>query len=139
VANRHNWPAVLLAAASYLASALPAQAGSPADQGYRKLLGREIHATFVGKTFSDGTHISSRYESDGKINGFAMGKKVSNTWKILDGDLCIAERVGELCYAVWQKGSDVELVEKASYITIYGSVTGGRPPSFPQTSRPGNP
>jgi hypothetical protein len=44
-----------------------------------KLSAREIRAFFTGKIFSDGTHFSNRYEADGKIDGFAMGKKVSNT------------------------------------------------------------
>ena len=127
--------AFLLVAACF-ASAAPARAEGPADQGYRKLGGREIRAFFTGKIFVDGTHFSSRYEADGKIDGFAMGKKVSNTWKILDGNLCIADSLGELCYAVWKKGSNVELVEKNSDITIYGSVTGGgKARSSTRTSR----
>jgi hypothetical protein len=78
VTSRPDLLAVLLVAACF-ASALPAHAEGPADQGYRKLSAREIRAFFTGKIFSDGTHFSNRYEADGKIDGFAMGKKVSNT------------------------------------------------------------
>lgn len=133
--SRPDLPAFLLVAAC-LAYASPAQAEGPADQGYRKLSGHGIRAFFTGKIFTDGTHFSSRYEAHGKIDGFAMGKKVSNTWKILDGNLCIADSLSELCYAVWKKGSDVELVEKDLDITIYGSVTGdGKARSSTRTSR----
>jgi hypothetical protein len=127
--------AFLLVAACF-ASASFAQAEGPADQGYRKLSGREIRAFFTDKIFTDGTHFSNRYEADGNIDGLAMGKKVSNTWKILGGNLCIADSLGELCYAVWKKGSDTELVEKDSDITIYGSVIGGGKARSPtRTSR----
>ena len=103
VTSPKSWLVVLLGAACF-ASALPARAQGPADQGYRKLSGREIRATFSGKTFSDGTHFSNHYEADGKIDGFAMGKKVSNTWKILGGRLCIAENLGELLLCGLEEG-----------------------------------
>jgi len=105
-----------------LTSLSAAQAGDAVAKDYRKLSGREIRTSFTGKVFSDGTHFSSRYEANGKIEGFTMGKKVSNRWKILDGNLCITDSLGELCYAVWKKGRDVELIEKGSDITIDGSL-----------------
>lgn len=106
----------------FVASSWPAYAESPADQGYRKLTGPQIRRAFVGKVFSDESHFSDRFKADGTIDGYSMGKKVSDTWKIAKDELCITNSFGELCYAVWKKGIDVQLVYKDSDITLYGSV-----------------
>ncbi|SDR56220.1 hypothetical protein SAMN05444161_6142 [Rhizobiales bacterium GAS191] len=115
--NRYCALALLLFVGSW-----PAQAGSPADQGFRKLTGPQIRMVLVGKTFTDETHFSNRYKADGTIDGFSMGKKILNTWRIVTDELCITNSFGELCYAVWKKGTDVQLVYKYSDITLYGSI-----------------
>jgi hypothetical protein len=90
----------------FVASTWSAYAAGPADEAYRKLSGIEIRKCFIGKTFTDDTHFSNRYNADGTIEGFAMGRKVTNTWKINKDELCVTNSFGELCYTVWKKGSD---------------------------------
>lgn len=99
-----------------------AQAEGPADQGYRKLTGPQIRRAFVGKVFSDETHFSNRYKADGNIDGYSMGKKIRNTWKILEDNLCITSNFGELCYAIWMKDKEIQMVYKDSDITLFGAV-----------------
>jgi hypothetical protein len=111
------WPA-----ASILAISSAALAFSPADEGYRKLKDAEIRKTFIGKTFGDEAHFSERYKADGTIEGYAMGKKVANTWRVVEDELCITSDSEETCYSVWQKGSEVELVFKDSDNPIYGKI-----------------
>jgi hypothetical protein len=106
----------------FIASSWPACAEGPADQGFRKLTGLQIRAVFVGKTFSDETHFSNHYKADGTINGYSMGKKILNTWKIVADELCITNSFDDFCYAVWKKGIDVQLVYKYSDITLYGII-----------------
>ena len=102
------------------AAASPALALDLAGQGYRKLAGPAIREAFVGRTFTDGTHFSTRYHADGTIDGMNMGKKIASRWAIVDDELCVTNRFGEFCYAVWKKGSDVQLVYGDSDTTLYG-------------------
>jgi hypothetical protein len=95
-------------------------AESPADQGYRKLTGPQIRKAFVGKNFTDETHFSDHFKADGTIDGYSIGRKISNTWKIVKDELCITNDLGELCYAVWKKGADVQLVFRDSDVPLYG-------------------
>jgi hypothetical protein len=74
----------------------------------------------VERTFTDGTHFSTRYHADGTVDGVSMGQKVANRWTTEADELCITNRFGELCYAVWMRGTDVELVYRGSDTTIYG-------------------
>lgn len=99
-----------------------AEAKGPADQGFRKLAGKQIHAAFAGKVFSDGIHFRNRYKANGTIEGVSMGKKISNKWKIGKDTLCITDSMDELCYAVWMKGKDVQLVYENSDVTLEGSI-----------------
>ncbi|GAC1335366.1 MAG: hypothetical protein NVSMB26_19790 [Beijerinckiaceae bacterium] len=102
--------------------AFPAYAKGPADQGFKKLTGPQIRAVFVGKVFSDDTHFSNRYKADGTIDGVSMGKKISNKWKIVKDTLCITDSMDELCYAVWLKGKDAQLVYENTDVILTGSV-----------------
>ena len=85
-------------------------AAPPADEGFRKLSGRQIRQTFAGRTFSDDVHFSFRYAADGSIQGGAMGRKIDRRWRIERDLLCVTESVGENCYVVWKKGNAVKLL-----------------------------
>jgi hypothetical protein len=102
--------------------AIPGYAKGPADQGFRKLTGGQIRAAFVGKVFSDDTHFSNQFKADGTIDGVSMGKKISNKWKLDKDTLCIKDSMDELCYAVWIKGRDVQLVYEDTDVILSGSV-----------------
>jgi hypothetical protein len=105
-----------------LTCSAPALAASPQAEGFKKLTGVQIHAAFVGKTFSDGTHFSNRYKGDGTIEGVSMGKKINNKWKIVKDTLCVTDKLDELCYAVWMKGKEVKLVYESSELVLEGSI-----------------
>jgi len=105
-----------------LATAAPALVTGPAGQGFRKLTGSQIRSAFVGKLFSDDTHFSNRFKADGTIEGVSMGKKVANKWKVDKNTLCIKESMHELCYAVWIKGRDVQLVYEGTDVILSGSI-----------------
>ena len=99
-----------------------ALAFNPADEGYRRLKEAEIRKAFIGKTFSDEAHFSERFKADGTIEGYALGKKIARTWKIIDDELCITSHSEETCYSVWLKGSEIELVFRDSDNPIYGKI-----------------
>jgi hypothetical protein len=82
----------------------------------------QIRAAFVGKVFSDDTHFSNRFKADGTIDGVSMGKKISNKWKLDKDTLCINDSMYELCYAVWIKGRDVQLVYEDKDVILSGSI-----------------
>jgi hypothetical protein len=111
-----------LAGLLFLIGSSPTYAAGPADQGYRKLTGPQIRKAFAGKLFSDEAHFANRYKADGTIDGTSMGKKTAETWKIVKDDLCLTNSFGELCYAVWIKGKEVQLVYGGSDTTIYGTL-----------------
>jgi hypothetical protein len=120
---RTSSPALALwLTAGICAASSAALAFGPAEEGYRKLRAAEIRKTFIGKTFSDEAHFSERYRADGTIEGYAMGKAVASTWRIVDDELCITNRFGELCYSVWKKGPEIQLVYKNSDNPIYGTI-----------------
>jgi hypothetical protein len=85
------------------------RAASPQAEGFKKLTGPQIRAAFVGKTFTDDTHFSFRYKPDGSVQGMSMGKKVTDKWRLVNDELCVTDKLGETCYAVWRKGSAVRL------------------------------
>jgi hypothetical protein len=105
-----------------LATAAPALATGPASQGFKKLTGSQIRSAFVGKLFSDDTHFSNRFKADGTIEGVSMGKKVANKWKVQKDRLCIKENIDKLCYVVWVKGRDVQLVYEGTDVILSGSI-----------------
>lgn len=98
----------LLIAVAFEATAL---AGTPETEGFRRLSGAQIRHALIGKHFSDNTHFSFRYRRDGQVTGKSMGREVSNTWKIVQDELCVTQqRFGETCYRVWKRGTAVRLV-----------------------------
>lgn len=105
-----------------LGATLPAYAASPAGQGFKKLNAAQIRQAFIGKTFSDDTHFSNRYKADGTIDGMSMGKKINNKWKLAKDALCIKDNIDELCYAVWAKGKEVQLIHENSDMVLSGSL-----------------
>jgi hypothetical protein len=112
----------LLFATGLSAGMSPAFALDLGGEGYRKLTGAQIRRAFIGHTFSDGTHFATRYHADGTIDGMSMGKRVANRWAVADDELCITNSFGELCYVVWKKGADVQLVYRNSDATLTGSL-----------------
>jgi hypothetical protein len=105
-----------------LASCRLAHAEGPADRGFRKLEGRQIGEAFSGRNFTNETHFSNHYRGDATIDGYSMGRRIANTWKIVGDDLCITERSQEYCYAVWENGTDVQLISRDYDITLYGTL-----------------
>ena len=105
-----------------LATADPALANGPAGQGFRKLTGSQIRNAFVDRLFSDDTHFSDRFKADGTIEGVSMRKKVANKWKVDKDRLCIKESMHELCYVVWIKGRNVQLVYEDTDVILSGSI-----------------
>jgi hypothetical protein len=117
-----NHGLVLWLAAGVTAASSATFAFGPAEEGFRKLKGPEIRKTFLGKIFTDEAHFSERYKADGTIQGYALGKAVSSTWKIVEDELCITSHADEICYAVWKKESDIQLVFKDADNPVYGKI-----------------
>ncbi len=117
-----RWGRLSVQQLAVLASSTPAFAGSPRAEGFTKLSAAQIRQAFVGKTFSDDTHFSDRYKTDGTIVGTSMGKKINNRWKIVKDTLCITDKRDELCYAVWVKGREVKLVYENSDLILEGTI-----------------
>jgi hypothetical protein len=111
-----------LAVGLFCAALSGAFASGPAEDGYRKLKAADIRKTFIGKVFTDGAHFSERFKADGTIEGYAMGKKATRAWKILDDELCITGSSEETCYGVWKKGSEIQLIFKDSDTSVYGTI-----------------
>ena len=81
----------------------PAQAASPAAEGFKKLNAPDIRRAFAGHTFSDHTHYSFLYAPDGGLQGMSMGTKISRRWWIEQGQLCVTDSFGQTCHDVWRK------------------------------------
>ena len=64
----------------------------------------------------------NRFKADGTIDGGSMGKKITDKWKIDKNTLCIKDSMDELCYAVWIKGRDVQLVYEDTDVILSGSI-----------------
>jgi len=120
---RTRCPGVELWFTAGLCAASSAALGfGPAEEGYRKPKVADVRKTFIDKTFADEAHFSERFKADGTIEGFALGKKIARTWRIIQGELCITSHSEETCYAVWKKGSEVQLVFGDSDNPIYGKI-----------------
>lgn len=120
--SRFSCTVLLIVGIPELATAAPALATGPAGQGFKKLTGTQIRTAFLGKLFSDDMHFSNRFKADGTIEGVSMGKKVANKWKVDNDRLCIKESIDELCYVVWVKGQDVQLVYEDTDVILSGSI-----------------
>jgi hypothetical protein len=113
---------VSLCALLAVAAATAALAASPQSEGFKKLTGPQIRKAFVGKTFTDETHFSFRYLPGGVIEGMSMGKKVTNKWAVVGDKLCVTDKLGEICYPVWMKGSAVRLFIGEPDLSLDGVV-----------------
>ena len=108
-----------LVATSFLATSVLA---TPADEGFKRLSAPEVRAVFTGHVFTDDVHFTDRYQRDGGIESFAMGRKLRKTWRLEKHLLCITESTGEYCHAVWKKGAAIRLVQDGVSITTEGSI-----------------
>lgn len=85
-----------------------ASLASPA--AFKRLSTPEIRKAFVGWEFTDEIHWFYRFKPDGRIEGASMGRRVTQTWVVRDGKLCIAANKGdEDCREVWRKDNQIEL------------------------------
>lgn len=112
--TRPLWFAIILTISS------PALGASPQSDGFRRLSAPQIVQAFAGKSFSDDTHFSFRYRPNGLIEGMSMGRKVMDKWKVEDNRLCVTDRFGETCYAVWKKGEAVKLAVDGTDVVVDG-------------------
>ena len=120
---RTRCPGVELWFTAGLCAASSAALGfGPAEEGYRKPKVADVRKTFIDKTFTDEAHFSERFNADGTIEGFALREKITRTWRFIEDELCITSHFEENCYAVWKKGSEVELVFGDSDNPIYGKI-----------------
>jgi hypothetical protein len=100
----------ILAALAMAGSIGPALATDLRAEGFRMLTGSQIRAAFAGRTFADDVHFSFLYTAAGKIEGTAMGAKVSRRWRAQKDELCETDSFGENCYSIWRKGPIVRFV-----------------------------
>ncbi len=79
-------------------------------EGFKKLKAAQIRKAFVGKEYTDDVHFSNKFNADGSIDTFSLGRQSKDKWHIESDTLCLEEggRIAK-CYEVWKKGEAVSL------------------------------
>lgn len=96
-----------------------------ADGAWRTVRGPDLLSTFVDHELADGVHYAYRFNKDGTLNGFVMGKQVSGTWRVSGDEFCwrIARRgADEDCYQVELHGHSVRLL-RDGYEAFTATIT----------------
>jgi hypothetical protein len=95
------------------------------DLTWRGVRGPELKALFSDHELADGVHYAYRFDKDGTVSGFSMGKKVSGTWRISGNEFCwtlARRRTAEECYQVEAQGRSVRLL-RDGYEALTATVT----------------
>ncbi len=87
--------------------AIPADR-SAAESPFRKLSGKEIGSTIIGKQITDDVHWTDTYQKDGKILSLSMGVERHAGWKIEGDQLCLQDYEADGCYEIWVRGDEVQ-------------------------------
>jgi hypothetical protein len=77
-----------------------------------KMLGeKEIHARVVGKDITDSSHWVSYLRPDGALLSSEMGRKWTGSWKIQNNKLCMTNPNLESpdCNEVWMSGANIRM------------------------------
>ena len=98
------------------------RAASPAEEGFKRLSGKQIRQTFVGRIFSDEVHFADHYLADGKIQSESMGTKKTYSWRIEEERLCITESQSDVCYFVWKKINEIRMLPDGPGIRTDGFI-----------------
>jgi hypothetical protein len=84
---------------------IPAAASAgPRNQGYKPLSGDEIRAAFSDRSFAQHGKGTSRFTSDGRIEG----SKEARAWSVVADTLCLSG-AEQTCFDVWRKGREIQM------------------------------
>jgi hypothetical protein len=56
----------------------------------QKLSSAEIRRLITGKTVTDEVHYTEKFKAGGVYEGVFMNKRLTGSWKVRDGQLCVA-------------------------------------------------
>ena len=90
-----------------------------------KMLGeKEIHARVVGKDITDGSHWVTYLRPDGVLLSSESGSKWTGTWKIQNNKLCMSNPnvEGLSCNEVWMSGANIRMRENKDQETFDATV-----------------
>jgi hypothetical protein len=90
------------------ASVTAADADADAMQ---RLSAAQLRAIIVGRTVTDDSHWSDRYEPDGTLNALELGVAKPGRWRLARDEMCVvrkAKRAVTECFEIWAAGDAVE-------------------------------
>ena len=96
--------------------ALVSGSAANAQEMFRLLGEKEIHAKVIGNDIIDSSQWSMYLRPDGTLIRNEMDRKVTGVWKIQKNKLCLSDRSNQLlnCHEVWMSGQNIRLrVNKA--------------------------
>jgi hypothetical protein len=81
----------------------------PARGQEQKLSSAEIKRLVAGKVVTDDVHYTDYFRSGGAYEGVFMNKRLTGSWKVKDGQLCITcGSDPETCDEFWRVGSKLQ-------------------------------
>jgi len=112
-----------------LAVILVGGAHANADALWRSVRGADLRAMFVDHELADGVHYAYQFGGNGTFSGFAMGKEIHGTWRLVGDEFCWMQRkftAVEECFEVERRGSEIRFL-RDGYEAFSGQLSPLKP------------
>jgi hypothetical protein len=89
--------------------ALVSESAANAQEMFRLLGEKEIHAKVIGNDIIDSSQWSMYLRPDGTLIRDELGRKATGVWKIQKNKLCLSHPRNQLlnCHEVWMSGQNI--------------------------------
>jgi ribosomal protein S6E (S10) len=108
-----------------LAALLVVISQANADIRWQSVRGAELRGTFVDQELADGVHYAYRFRGGGTFTGFAMGKEIHGTWRLVGNEFCWMQRkftAVEECFEVERRGNEIRFL-RDGYEAFSGNLS----------------
>ena len=92
---------------------------------WQAVRGADLRVIFSDHELADGVHYAYQFRGDGTVTGFAMGKEVHGTWRLVGDEFCWMQRkftAVEECFEVERRGNQIRFL-RDGYEAFSGNLS----------------
>jgi hypothetical protein len=109
-----------------LLAALIGTASYPRSEAvWQAVHGADLHSIFSDHELADGVHYAYQFRGNGTFAGFAMGKEIHGTWRLVGNEFCWMQSkfTGvEECFEIERRGNQIRFL-RDGYEAFSGTLS----------------